>query len=231
MTFESQEELVINNMNIVRNIASKYYTEKIGLEYEDLVSYGVMGLIDASKKFDDSRGVKFSTFASIRVSSYIIDEIRKYSPVSRTYMSKIKEYNKSVDELQHKFFREPSMDEVAKYMNISKKEVLCIVVITLIITIQFYFILKHFHTANLIPSTISVTTSFFAASLTFRRSPFFALAYAANDVVLIVLWVMASRYDIRYSSVVVCFVAFLLNDIYGFLNWQRMKYRQQECVG
>lgn len=115
--------------------------------------------------------------------------------------------------------------------NISKKEVLCIVVITLIITIPFYFILKHFHTANLIPSTISVTTSFFAASLTFRRSPFFALAYAANDVVLIVLWVMASRYDIRYSSVVVCFVAFLLNDIYGFLNWQRMKYRQQECVG
>lgn len=115
--------------------------------------------------------------------------------------------------------------------NISKKEVLCIVVITLIITIPFYFILKHFHTANLIPSTISVTTSFFAASLTFRRSPFFALAYAANDVVLIVLWVMASRYDIRYSSVVVCFVAFLLNDIYGFLNWQRMKHRQQECVG
>lgn len=123
MTFESQEELIVNNMNIVRNIASKYYTEKIGLEYEDLVSYGVMGLIDASKKFDDKRGVKFSTYASIRVSSYIIDEIRKYSPVSRTYMSKIKEYNKSVDELQHKLFREPSTDEIAKHMNVTKKEV------------------------------------------------------------------------------------------------------------
>lgn len=115
--------------------------------------------------------------------------------------------------------------------NISKKEVLCIAMITVMVTIPFYFILKHFHTANLIPSTISVTTSFLAASLTFRRSPFFALAYAANDVVLIVLWVMASRYDIRYSSVVVCFVAFLVNDIYGFLNWQRMKHRQQECIG
>ena len=124
MTLESQEELVMNNMNIVKNIASKYYTDKIGLEYEDLVSYGVMGLIDASKKFDGSRGVKFSTYASIRVSSYIIDEIRKYSPVSRTYMGKIKEYNKTVDELQHKLFREPSTDEIAKHMNVNKKEVI-----------------------------------------------------------------------------------------------------------
>nr|WP_317331057.1 FliA/WhiG family RNA polymerase sigma factor [uncultured Romboutsia sp.] len=124
MVFESQEELIVNNINIVRNIASKYYTEKIGLEYEDLVSYGVMGLIDASKKFDDKRGVKFSTYASIRVSSYIIDEIRKYSPVSRTYMSKFKEYNKSVDELQNKLFREPSIDEIAKHMNVTKKEVI-----------------------------------------------------------------------------------------------------------
>ena len=126
MTLESQEELIMNNMNIVRNIASKYYTDKIGLEYEDLVSYGVMGLIDAREKFDDKRGVKFSTYASIRVSSFIIDEIRKYSPVSRTYMGKIKEYNKSVDELQHKLFREPSTDEIAKHMNISTKEVISI---------------------------------------------------------------------------------------------------------
>ena len=90
MTTQSQEEFIVNNMNIVKNIASKYYTDKIGLDYEDLVSYGVMGLIDARKKFDESRGVKFSTYASIRVSSFIIDEIRKYSPVSRTYMSKMK---------------------------------------------------------------------------------------------------------------------------------------------
>ena len=82
------------------------------------------------------------------------------------------------------------------------------------------------NTANIIPSTISVTTSFLAVYLTFRRSPYFALAYASNDIVLIVLWVLASIYDIRYISVVVCFVAFLVNDIYGFINWQRMKVRQ-----
>ena len=48
----------------------------------------------------------------------------------------------------------------------------------------------------------------------------------SNDIVLIVLWVLASLADIRYISVVVCFVAFLFNDIYGYISWQRMKKRQ-----
>ena len=77
------------------------------------------------------------------------------------------------------------------------------------------------------PSTVSVATSFAAAYLTFKRSPYFALVYAANDVVLIVLWVLASLADIHYLSVVVCFVAFLFNDLYGFVSWQRMKARQK----
>lgn len=123
MTVYEQEEIIINNMPLVKHIASKYHTNKIGIEYEDLVSYGVMGLIDASNKFDENRGVKFSTYASIRISSYIIDEIRKHSPISRSYMSKINEYNKCVDILQNKFMRKPSLDEVADYMNISDAEV------------------------------------------------------------------------------------------------------------
>ena len=100
--------------------------------------------------------------------------------------------------------------------------------LTLGVTVLFYFILDHFNTANMIPSTLSVTTSFLAVYLTFRRCPTFALAYAANDVVLIILWVLASLSDIRYISVVVCFVAFLFNDIYGYINWQRMKVRQSK---
>ena len=99
---------------------------------------------------------------------------------------------------------------------------------TALVTLGFYFILEHFNTANIIPSTLSVATSFIAVYLTFRRSPYFALAYASNDVVLIILWVLACRADIRYISVVVCFVAFLFNDIYGFISWQRMKKRQAE---
>ena len=96
-----------------------------------------------------------------------------------------------------------------------------------LVTVIFYFILAHFHTVNLLPSTLSVTTSFIAVYLTFRRCPQFALAYAANDAVLIVLWVSASFADIHYVSVAVCFVAFLFNDIYGYVSWQRMKKRQE----
>ena len=89
-------------------------------------------------------------------------------------------------------------------------------------------IFNAFDTANIIPSTLSVTTGFLAVYLTFRRSPYFALAYAANDIVLIILWIWASMYDARYISVVVCFIAFLVNDIYGFISWRKMKIRQQE---
>ena len=113
-----------------------------------------------------------------------------------------------------------------KVNSIRKKEIIFMWLLTIVVTAVFYFILDAFHTANIVPSTISVTTSFVAVYLTFRRSPFFALAYAANDIVLIILWVLASIADASYISVVVCFVAFLVNDIYGFLNWKRIKERQ-----
>ena len=113
-----------------------------------------------------------------------------------------------------------------KVNSISKKEQVLMWVLAVIVTVVFFYILRYFNTANIVPSTLSVTTSFIAVYLTFRRCPTFALAYAANDIVLIVLWVMASVYDTKYISVVVCFVAFLVNDIYGYINWQRMKRRQ-----
>ena len=62
--------------------------------------------------------------------------------------------------------------------------------------------------------------------MTFRRSPYFALAYAANDIVLIVLWIFASMADISYLSVMICFVLFLVNDIYGYISWRKMEQRQ-----
>ena len=115
-----------------------------------------------------------------------------------------------------------------KVNTISKKEMFFMGICTMAITVLFYFILDYYKTANIIPSTLSVTTSFIAVYLTFRRSPLFALAYASNDIVLIILWIMASVYDIRYISVVVCFIAFLINDIYGYISWRKMKIRQNE---
>lgn len=109
---------------------------------------------------------------------------------------------------------------------IYKKEIILMFAAAFIVTIIFYFILDFFNTANIIPSTISVTTSFVAVYLTFRRSEYYALGYAANDIVLIVLWTMATIKDISYISVTICFVVFLFNDIYGFVNWRKMMKRQ-----
>ena len=99
-------------------------------------------------------------------------------------------------------------------------------VLTLAVTAAFYFILRALGTANLLPGTLSVATSFLAAYLTWRRSPYFALIYAANDAVLLVLWTLASFSDRSYISVVVCFLAFLVNDIYGYISWRKMEQRQ-----
>ena len=115
-----------------------------------------------------------------------------------------------------------------KVNRISKAELVFMWILAAVVTVVFYYILVFFHTANIIPSTLSVTTSFIAVYLTFRRSPYFAVAYAANDLVLIVLWVMASFIDTKYVSVVVCFAAFFVNDIYGFINWKKMERRQSE---
>ena len=106
-------------------------------------------------------------------------------------------------------------------------EWLRLALLTAAVTAVFFFILRAFHTANLALSTLSVTTSFAAVYLTARRSPWYAVAYAANDVVLIGLWLLAARWDRACLSVAVCFCAFLLNDLYGFLCWRRMHRRQQ----
>ena len=115
-----------------------------------------------------------------------------------------------------------------KVNSISKKEQIFMWILTAFVTVVFYFILEGLNTANIIPSTVSVATSFLAAYLTFRRCPTFALAYAANDAILIILWILASLDDIHYISVTVCFIAFLFNDIYGYVSWRRMKKRQTE---
>lgn len=114
-----------------------------------------------------------------------------------------------------------------KVEKISRKEVAVMLILSLIVTAIFYFVLQAFGTSNLIVSTLSITTSFIAVYLTARRSPFYALAYAANDVVLIILWAAATVKEPSYASTLACFCVFLANDIYGFISWRRMEKRQE----
>ncbi|MBQ8600761.1 MAG: nicotinamide mononucleotide transporter [Clostridia bacterium] len=114
-----------------------------------------------------------------------------------------------------------------KVRHLKKREVFFLFLFATAATLVFYFILKILNTANLVVSTVSITTSVLACTLTVLRSPYYALAYAANDIVLIVLWVSASLTEPAYLPMVVCFLMFLLNDAYGYYNWCRMRRRQE----
>ena len=117
-------------------------------------------------------------------------------------------------------------DEV-RIHRVTRREICVMCIITLFVTGVFYFILRWLGTANTVISTVSVTTSFAAAYLTFLRSPYYAAAYALNDIVLVALWVLASLRDISYLPMTVCFAVFLVNDAYGFVSWKRRQSAQE----
>ncbi len=101
------------------------------------------------------------------------------------------------------------------------KHIIGIICFGALITWIFYLILRQLRTPNILFSTISITTSFLAATLTMLRSSYYALGYASNDIILIVLWIMASMEDTAYIPVAVNFAIFFLNDMYGFICWKK----------
>lgn len=115
-----------------------------------------------------------------------------------------------------------------KIAPLTPKKLSVLLILTTAVTFIFYFILKALGNASLIVSTISVATSFFAASLTILRSPYYAIGYSLNDVVLIILWTIATLSDISKLPMLACFIVFFANDIYGFISWKRMQHRQKE---
>ena len=117
-----------------------------------------------------------------------------------------------------------------KVSRVTSMKIALMLIFTLLVTIAFYFILGALGNESLFFSTLSVTTSFLASYLTYLRSHYYALAYAANDIVLIILWVIASLIDTSAIPMVVCFVMFLTNDLYGFINWSRMLRRQSNMA-
>ena len=104
---------------------------------------------------------------------------------------------------------------------LTKKHIVGIVFFGTIITVVFYYILYLLDTPNIVFSTISITTSFIAASCTMLRTSYYALGYASNDIVLIILWALASIDDPVYIPVLVNFVIFFLNDMYDFISWKK----------
>lgn len=130
------------------------------------------------------------------------------------------------------WLRNPFADQHSEVRvnRITPLETAFMLLLTAAVTAIFYFILRAFGTAFLSVSTLSITTSFAAVYLTFRRSKMFAIAYALNDIVLIILWIAASIKDRSDVTVIFCFVAFLANDIYSFINWRNIERRQHKLV-
>lgn len=128
------------------------------------------------------------------------------------------------------WLKNPYTDRQVKVAEMTAKKWMLVVFGGLVASLIMYFVLGFFGTANLIISTVSVATSFMASMLTVLRSPLYALFYAANDVVLIALWVLACIDNIGYLPMVICFIIFLVNDAYGFINWRKMKKIQGEGI-
>ncbi|MBQ7956672.1 MAG: nicotinamide mononucleotide transporter [Clostridia bacterium] len=121
-------------------------------------------------------------------------------------------------------FKDTNEVEVSR---MTKKQTAVMLILTAVTTVIFYFILKILGNANLVFSTLSITTSFVASYLTAMRSPYYALGYAANDLILVILWVSASINDISSVAMVACFLTFFFNDLYGFINWKKIEKRQK----
>lgn len=94
------------------------------------------------------------------------------------------------------------------------------------VTLLFYCVLRAFATPNLFFSTVSITTSFLASYLMLYRNSWYAVAYAANDIVLVIFWILASLESFAYFPMVICFFMFFLNDIYGFVSWKLREKKQ-----
>ncbi len=120
------------------------------------------------------------------------------------------------------WIRHPYAKNQVKVNKPTPRALIVIALLAACVTVTFYFILRALGTASLTVSTFSMTTSFIASSFTLMRYPYYALAYSVNDIVLIVLWTIASFSDPSAIPMVVCFVIFLVNDLYGFSNWLRM---------
>lgn len=125
MIGEKNNEIVVEKyIPLVKYIAGRVILGKNKyIEYEDLVGYGMVGLMDALSKFDKDKGMKFSTYASIRIRGAMIDEMRRNSPISKGAMDKLNKYNRALETLQNRNLREPNRKELAEELNVSEKEV------------------------------------------------------------------------------------------------------------
>ena len=126
------------------------------------------------------------------------------------------------------WLRHPYTKREVAVSKIQGKQWFFLMISAVVVTIILGFILSELGTTNLMFSTLSVTTSYLASMLTIFRSRYYAIAYALNDIILIILWILATMENINYMPMIICFIIFLVNDTYGYIHWKVMEERQQK---
>ena len=124
-TRELREQLIIEYSQLVKLVAgrlSMYLGHNV--EYDDLVSYGIFGLIDAIDKFDADKNVKFETYASLRIRGSILDQIRKMDWIPRTVRQRQRKLDEAVKQIEAQTGKTASDDEIAQVLGISSDELL-----------------------------------------------------------------------------------------------------------
>lgn len=119
----NRDEIIIKYLPLVKYIAGRIFINKnIPIDMNDLINSGVLGLIDAVDRFDKEKGVKFETYASLRIRGSIIDELRRVNFIPRTAAKKIMRLNDCRDELKIKLGREVEDSELANALGIKLDE-------------------------------------------------------------------------------------------------------------
>lgn len=125
--------------------------------------------------------------------------------------------------LRHPYEEGESVVEINK---LSGKQMAVMWLLAAIVTAVIGIILAALDTPNLFFSTVSITTSFLASYMMLFRSSYYAVAYAVNDIVLIILWILATMQNIIYLPMILCFTTFFVNDLYGFISWKIREKKQ-----
>jgi RNA polymerase sigma factor for flagellar operon FliA len=119
----SREEIIHKYLHLVKYVAGRISVNlPPHVEIDDLINEGILGLMDAITKYDDSRGVKFETYAITRINGAILDALRALDWVPRAVRQKARELERVFAELENKLARVPDDDEVAKAMGMSLKD-------------------------------------------------------------------------------------------------------------